>query len=203
MAKVRAEAYLVSRAIYAAAFIAAVANLGACAGTGGLQTVGAAEINRELPGSYRVGPGDKMKVIVFGEPNLTGDYLIGMSGDLAMPLIGSIDAKNMRSSELADAISAKLKEGGYVLSPRVSIEILSYRQIYVLGEVNKPGEYSHDAGMTLEQAVAKAGGYTRRADTKSVVLKRNSWTASQRVRLNGPALQIAPGDTIRVTESFF
>jgi polysaccharide biosynthesis/export protein len=200
MAKTGPGPSLAGRVCLAAAMLA---SLGACAGSGGLQTANVAEVNRDLPASYRVAAGDKLKVTVFDEPNLTGDYLVGMSGDLAMPLIGSIDARNMQDSDLANAISAKLKEGGYVLSPRVSIEILSHRPVYILGEVNKPGEYPHDAGMSLEQAVAKAGGYTRRADKKSVVLKRSDWTASRRVDLRGSALQIAPGDTITVSESFF
>lgn len=167
------------------------------------RTATVAELNRDLPGAYRITAGDKLKITVFDEANLTGEYLVGLGGELSMPLIGSIDVRNLQGVAVADVIAARLKEGGYVLSPRVSVEILSHRPFYILGEVNKPGEYPHSSGMTLEQAVAMAGGYTRRANTKSVVLKRSSWSQSERVRLDKSALEIAPGDTITVRESFF
>jgi len=156
-----------------------------------------------MPTDYRIVAGDKLKVTVFDEPNLTGEYMIGMDGQLDLPLVGSVNARNMQNTALATEISTKLKEGGYVLSPRVSVEVLSHRPVYVLGEVNKPGEYPHDSTMSLEQAIAKAGGYTRRADRKYIVLKRSGWSDSRRIELTGPVLQIAPGDTITVKESFF
>jgi polysaccharide biosynthesis/export protein len=185
--------------------LAATAMLSGPGASAGTKPVAAtvAELNRDLPTSYRITPGDRLKVTVFDEANLTGEYLVGLGGELSMPLLGSIDTRDLQGGALAETIAGKLKDGGYVLAPRVSVEILSHRPFYILGEVNKPGEYPHASGMTLEQAVALAGGYTRRADTKSIVLKRSNWGQSERVRLDKSALQIAPGDTITVRESFF
>jgi polysaccharide export outer membrane protein len=81
--------------------------------------------------------------------------------------------------------------------------VLEHRPIYILGEVNAPGEYDYDGALTLEQALAKAGGYSPRADRNFIILRREDWDTAQLLRLDGTALQIVPGDTITVRESFF
>lgn len=159
-------------------------------------------VNSDIGGGYRISAGDKLKVTIFDEKALTGEYGIGDGGVLAMPLISAIDANGKTTSQLADLIGAELKNGGYVLSPRVSVEVLEHRPFFILGEVAKPGEYAYASGLTLDQAVAKAGGYTPRADRVTIQIKRQDWPSARRVRLDGSSLMIAPGDTITVRESF-
>lgn len=160
-------------------------------------------VNGEVGTGYRIASGDKVKVTVFDEKSLTGEYGIGDEGTLAMPLIAAIDAGGKTPGQLADLIGKELKSGGYVLSPRVSVEVLEHRPFFILGEVAKPGEYAYASGLTLDQAVAKAGGYTPRADRVTVQIKRQDWPSARKVRLDGNSLMIAPGDTITVRESFF
>jgi polysaccharide biosynthesis/export protein len=160
-------------------------------------------INSDLNDGYRLSAGDKVKVTVFDEKSLSGEYKVGDAGDLAFPLIEKIDANGKTPEQIAGIIADRLRDGGYVLSPRVSVEVLEYRPFFILGEVAKPGEYAYTTKLTLEQAVAKAGGYTPRADRKIIQLKRQDWPTARRVKLEGPALKIAPGDTITVQESFF
>jgi polysaccharide biosynthesis/export protein len=166
-------------------------------------TLTAAQLNSELATGYRVAAGDRVKVTVFDEPTLTGEYLIGVGGSLSMPLISSIAVEGRNIAEIEATIAEKLKVGGYVLLPKVSVEILRHRPFYILGEVNKPGEYPYTGDLTFEQAVATAGGFTPRANRRNISLRRQGWANSQRVRLSDQALKIAPGDTISVRESIF
>lgn len=169
----------------------------------GLPVASLQSVNGDIDSGYRISAGDKLKVTIFDEKSLTGEYGIGDGGTLAMPLISAIDANGKTTGQLAELIGAELKNGGYVLSPRVSVEVLEHRPFFILGEVSKPGEYAYASGLTLEQAVAKAGGFTPRADRVTVQIKRQDWPSAKKVRLDGRSLMIAPGDTITVRESFF
>lgn len=164
---------------------------------------GASQINSELKAGYHVAAGDKLRVTVFDEPSLTGEYVIGVGGELSLPLIDAIPAGGQTPTTLAQLITEKLKAGGYVLTPRVAVEIIAHRPFYILGEVKQPGEYPYSGDLTFEQAVARAGGFTPRANRRVIEMRRQDWSASQRVKLDGQALKIAPGDTITVRESFF
>lgn len=186
----------------AAAAILLAGGLSACAGSN-LPVTDVISTNAALTEGYRVAAGDKLRITVFDEEALTGEYEIGDGGVLAMPLIETIAADGMTPVQLAGVITDKLKNGGYVLVPRVSVEIVSHRPFFILGEVANPGEYPYSGELTLEQAVAKAGGYTPRAEKNEVMLRRQEWETPMRVKLNGPSLRIAPGDTITVTEAFF
>ncbi|MFC0588214.1 polysaccharide biosynthesis/export family protein [Novosphingobium aquiterrae] len=163
----------------------------------------ASQLNNDFAVGYRVGAGDKIKVTVFDEPSLTGEYQIGGAGELAMPLIDPIATNGLTPKEIAATIAAKLKAGGYVLVPRVAAEVVINRPFYILGEVKQPGEYPYSGDMTFEQSVARAGGFTPRANRSTILLRRQNWASAKKVRLDGPALKIAPGDTITVRESFF
>ena len=165
--------------------------------------VTATQLNGELQGGYRVAAGDKLRVTVFDEPSLTGEYLIGVGGDLSLPLIAVIPAGGSTVQDISAVIADKLKTGGYVLLPKVAVEIVQHRPFYILGEVNKPGEYPFSGDLTFDQAVARAGGFTPRANRRSISIRRQSWTAAKRVTVRDEALKIAPGDTITVRESFF
>lgn len=181
---------------------ALAACLAACASTARPPAMSVAEANAQVRQDYALAAGDKLKVTVFDEPNLTGEYQVGAGGDLALPLIDAIGAEGRSAEELAAEIASKLAEGGYVLEPRVAVEVLQYRPIYVLGEVGRPGEYPYSNELTFLQAVAKAGGFTPRADKGSVVLQRAG--AAERLVELGPApLMVAPGDTVIVREAFF
>jgi polysaccharide export outer membrane protein len=160
------------------------------------------EANSQIHEGYVLTAGDRLKVTVFDEPNLTGEYQVGARGDLALPLIDAIEAEGSSPEDLAATIAAALAEGGYVLDPRVAVEVMQYRPIYVLGEVGRPGEYPYANELTFLQAVAKAGGFTARANKDSVVLQR-AGAAERLVELGDAPLMVAPGDTVIVREAFF
>jgi polysaccharide biosynthesis/export protein len=161
------------------------------------------EANATLVAGYQVATGDKLRITVFDEPSLTGDYEVGDDGAVAFPLIDPVKASGLTPIELAKAIAGELERGGYVLVPRVSIEITEHRPFYILGEVAKPGEYPYSGELTLRQAVAKAGGFTARANKRVIKLQRKSAGAAIRIKLGETPLRIAPGDTIIIQEAFF
>lgn len=174
--------------------------LGGCADAGA-PPISPADVAVGLE-SYRLGAGDRVRVTVFNEPSLTGEYNITPGGALAFPLIGVVSAGGRTIDALQQELAAKLGEG-YVNDPRVSIEVLTYRPFYILGEVNQPGEYSYASGMTVEQAIARAGGFTYRANEKTVFLRRQTGSSESAVPLRSAQVAVLPGDTIRVGERYF
>lgn len=183
--------------------VAIVCALGAaCAGTD-LAVLSASEANQEVAEGYFIDAGDRLKITVFDEETLTGEFDVGTGGILAMPLLEPLTIRNMPPAAVAKLIEQRLSEGGYVLYPRVSVEVLENRSFFILGEVATPGEYPHSGEMTLEQAVAKAGGFTPRAGKDTVILKRQSWPEPRLIRLERTPLKIAPGDTVTIREAFF
>lgn len=183
--------------------LALACSLAASCTSTNLPVLTASQANSELTTGYLIGAGDQLKVTVFDEDTLTGEYDVGIGGVLAMPLLDPLFVQDKGPIEVAKMIETNLAEGGYVLYPKVSVEILEHRSFFILGEVATPGEYPHNGELTLEQAVAKAGGYTARADKSTVVLRRQAWPESKMVKLGQTALKVAPGDTITVKESFF
>lgn len=151
--------------------------------------------------TYRLGPGDKLRVITYGEPELTGEFFVGSSGIVSLPLIGDVQATSRTVNDVRGAIEEKLRDG-YLKEPRVSIEVLTYRPFYILGEVNKPGEYPYTSGLTVLNAVATATGFTYRANSKVVFIKRAGATAEVKTPLT-TATEVHPGDTIRIGERLF
>jgi polysaccharide export outer membrane protein len=154
-----------------------------------------------VAGDYVLGPGDKVRVIVFGEEGLSGEFVVGGAGKVSFPLIGDVPASGLP----VQAFQAELENGlkqGYLKSPRVNVEVLTYRPYYILGEVNKPGEYPYSNGLNVLNSIATAGGFTYRAQTKRVFIRRANETTERPYRLTS-GVQVAPGDTIRVTERFF
>lgn len=149
---------------------------------------------------YRLGIGDKLKVSVFGEENLSGQFEVNATGQVAMPLVGDVAAKGLALSEFRDAVARKLSEG-YLKHPRVAVEMLNYRPIYVHGEVKNGGEFQYKSGLMLRDAIAMAGGYTYRADQAYLFIGREG-DADAAVRT--PAdIPVLPGDNIRIPERFF
>jgi polysaccharide export outer membrane protein len=150
---------------------------------------------------YRLGAGDKVRVIVFGEQELTGEFFVGGSGKISMPLVGEVQAAGLTINQFQKVVQESLKQG-FLKDPKVSAEVLNYRPFYILGEVNKPGEYPYTNGLTVLNAVATASGFTYRANTKVVYIKRANELAEHKVDLT-TMTTVAPGDTIRITERFF
>ncbi|MFZ3483674.1 polysaccharide biosynthesis/export family protein [Sphingomonas sp. 3-13AW] len=176
----------------------AVALLSGCTGQTPVQGSGAAP---PPAAAFRLSPGDKVKVVTYGEPSLTGDFEITPAGTLAFPLIGDVVAADLETDALARAIEEKLADG-FVIEPKVSVQMASFRPIYILGEVNKPGEYSYTQGLTIRGAVAKADGFTYRANEKRVFLKRAGEAGEQVYPLTAD-FPVLPGDTIRFSERYF
>lgn len=179
---------------------AAALMLGGCAGASA-PPISTADVAAGLE-TYHLGAGDRVRVTVFNEPTLTGEYNITPGGALAFPLIGVVAAGGRSIDAVQQELTAKLAEG-YVNDPRVSVEVLNYRPFYILGEVNRPGEYSYASGMTVEQAIARAGGFTYRANEKTVFLRRQTGKAESAVSLRSAQVAVLPGDTIRIGERYF
>jgi polysaccharide export outer membrane protein len=150
---------------------------------------------------YRLDAGDKLRLTVFGEVSLSGDYVVGATGRMALPLIGEINAKGQTTTEVEKLIETKLKDG-YLRDPRVSLEVITYRPFYILGEVNRPGEYPYTADLTVVKAVATANGFTYRANKNRVFIKHVGETEEKPYPAESTTI-VAPGDTIRVAERFF
>jgi protein involved in polysaccharide export with SLBB domain len=150
---------------------------------------------------YRLGTGDKLRVTVFDEKDLSGEFEVNAGGVIAMPLIGEVKARGLSLAELEQAITKKLLDG-YLKSPRVNIEVLNYRPFYILGEVKNPGSYPFVSGMTVLNAVALAGGYTYRANKDRIYIQRPGEPDKDAIAVkeNTPVL---PGDILRVEERFF
>lgn len=151
--------------------------------------------------SYILRPGETVRIITYGEEPLTGEFIIGTDGTLSFPLIGNMKAAGITPVGLGDAITTALASG-YLANPKVTVEVKNYRPIYVLGEVNKPGEYPYTADMTVLAAIAKADGFTYRAQQKRVFIKRAEQPNEVKTILSSNT-PIFPGDVVRVTERYF
>lgn len=155
------------------------------------------------PTVYRLAAGDKLSITVFGEESLSREFSVTPQGDLAFPLLGDIPVSNMTVSELQEMLRTRLADG-YVNDPRVTVEVLNYRPFYILGEVAKAGEYPFSDGLTAIQAVARAGGYSYRADQSTIYITRAGMQGEERYDLRaGRPVYVSPGDTIRVGERYF
>jgi polysaccharide export outer membrane protein len=151
--------------------------------------------------AYRLDAGDRLRVVVYGQEGLTNTYAIDAGGSITMPLIGSVPARGRTPAGLAAEISAKLRNG-YIREPSVAVEIEAYRPFFILGEVAAPGQYPYVPNMSVESAVAIAGGFSPRARRDRVTLTHTDGSGSMRVAVPlGTAL--GPGDTVLVGERWF
>ena len=151
--------------------------------------------------SYILGPNDRIRVKVYGEADITGEYEIDNTGQVSIPLAGHIKAAGATTPQLERSIKAALAKG-IVRDPRVNVEIAQYRPYYILGEVKKSGEYPYRHGLTVMDAVASAGGFTYRANENKVVLRRSGAGAEEIYPLDAP-VPVFPGDNIRIPERYF
>jgi protein involved in polysaccharide export with SLBB domain len=150
---------------------------------------------------YTLGPNDRMRVIVYGQPNLTGEFVLDGNGALSFPLIGNVNANGMTPTQLQHAIAAKL-DPDYLHNPSVSVEVASRRPFYVVGEVQKPGSYPYVTDLTVLDAIATAGGETYRANMSAFYIKREKDGRIVRVAATQES-RLQPGDTVMVRERYF
>ncbi|MGC1304245.1 MAG: polysaccharide biosynthesis/export family protein [Caulobacteraceae bacterium] len=150
---------------------------------------------------YKLGVADKVRMIVFNEPTLTGEYVVNSNGSLAVPLIGDVKAANRTTADLQTEIEARFK-AGYLRDPHVSIEVLTFRPFFILGEVQKPGQYPFSSGLTVLNAVATAQGFTYRADMHHVYIRSAGEPREHKYRMTSTT-PVQPGDTIRIGERYF
>jgi len=151
--------------------------------------------------SYRLGVGDKVRVNVFGEPDLSGTYEINPTGNVSLPLAGDVQAAGLDANALKENARRKYADG-YLKNPRITVEVVGYRPIYVHGEVRTAGEFPYKSGLRLRDAIALAGGYTYRANTGYILLSRSGQPRESRVNVAAD-LAVLPGDNIRIPERYF
>ena len=152
--------------------------------------------------NYRLGPGDAVRVITFGEEALTGEFRVNDSGAIAVPLIGSVRAVGLTTHQLEAAVTDALQRAKMLRNPSVAVEVTAYRPIFVLGEVNKPGQYPYQPGMTVVTAAAVAGGFTYRAVEGYASVVRTQFGQA----VEGKAVRqafVQPGDVITIFERRF
>jgi len=151
---------------------------------------------------YRLGPGDHVRITVFGQKDLTGEYAVDGSGMLAFPLIGSVKAGGLTIAQLQSEIGGKLSPD-YIKNPSVAVEVLTHRPFYIVGEVQKPGSYPYVSGMSVINAVALAGGFTYRARENTFYLDRREQDGKTERLDVTPETTVEPGDVITVRERFW
>ncbi|SMF59129.1 polysaccharide export outer membrane protein [Tistlia consotensis] len=171
------------------------AGLGGCAGDPGAPDLAPKQTE------YRLGPGDKVLVTVFGQDDLTGQHVVDGQGDISLSLIGAVPAGDKTAPQLADAIARRLSPK-YLNDPKVSVQVLNYRPFYIVGEVKSPGSYPYVDDMTVMNAVALAGGLTYRAREDEFYITRKA--DPEKVKREAfPNTEVEPGDLITVRERFF
>lgn len=151
--------------------------------------------------TLKLAPGDKVRVTVFGEDKISGDYDIDTAGFVSLPLAGSVSAAGLTKPELERELAKKLS-GDYLKSPKVTVSVINFRPFFILGEVEKPGEYQYRSGMNVLSAMAMAGGPTYRASRSSILIQRAGTTELKEYPLD-TTVSILPGDLVRVPERYF
>jgi polysaccharide export outer membrane protein len=165
-------------------------------------------VTADVPGTamaaaetYTLDAGDKLRIVVFGQEGLTNSYTVDAGGNVTMPLIGPVKARGQSTTQFGQAVAAKLREG-FIREPHVAVEIEAHRPFFILGEVTAPGQYPYVANMTVETAVAIAGGFTPRAQKDGVMINRP--LRGDMLRTSVPLVApVRPGDTIVVGERWF
>jgi protein involved in polysaccharide export with SLBB domain len=153
------------------------------------------------PVEYRLGAADKVRVIVYSEQSLSGEFDVSGNGKVSLPLIGELQAAGLTVRAFQEEIQNALKDG-YLKDPRVSVEVLNYRPYYIMGEISSPGKYPYISDLTVINAVATAGGFTYRANKGTVYIKHIGDQKERGYPLTSTA-PVSPGDTIRIGERLF
>jgi polysaccharide biosynthesis/export protein len=156
---------------------------------------------RGSDGPYVLGPGDRIRLKVYNDQDLTGEYEVNSAGFVSVPLVGQVKATGLTTRQLESAIVARMK-GHLAQDPKINIEIATYAPFYIYGEVKKAGVYPFQPGLTVADAIATAGGLTYRADERTIYLQHAGASSQQAVSLDIPT-RVFPGDNIRVSERMF
>jgi len=151
--------------------------------------------------TYRLDTGDKLRIVVFGQAELSGDFTVDSSGAVSMPLMPPIQARGLTTDEFEDVVAAQLSNT-LLRNPNVSVQVTEFRPFFILGEVQRAGQYPYVNGMTVQSAVAVAGGFTYRADEDRVKITRNRGDHIVEIGVDSTA-PVLPGDTILVRERYF
>lgn len=167
---------------------------------GGCSTLPSTPQDVAQPREYRLGPGDQLRITVFNEPELTGQYVVGSQGTISYPLVGDVRAAGLTVAEFSDSLQEALRE--FIRQPNVSAEVANYRPFFILGEVQRPGTYPYSANLTVLNAVATAGGFTYRANRRRVFIRHADETEERSYPLT-IATPVLPGDTVRIGERLF
>jgi polysaccharide export outer membrane protein len=187
----------------ALAVVSALAVAGCGGGLASVGAMGTGSIDAAQPAheAMRLQAGDKIRVTVYGEDKISGEYEIDPSGFVSLPLAGTVQAAGLTKISLEQSLSEKLKSN-YLRDPKVTVDVATFRPIYVLGEVQKPGEYPFRSGLNVVSAMAVAGGATYRASNSRVLIQRSGEPALKEYALD-PSVPIMPGDVLRIPERYF
>jgi polysaccharide export outer membrane protein len=168
---------------------------------GGCATVRAPAVDPAFETPYVLDAGDRLRVVVFGQEGLSNSYAVDGAGKIAMPLIGPVEARGKTTNELSKSIGARLR-AGFVREPHVAVEVETYRPFFILGEVIAGGQYAYVNNMTVETAVAIAGGFSPRALKSYATVGRvvDGLTVHATVPITYP---LRPGDTVTIEERWF
>lgn len=146
-------------------------------------------------------PGEKIKITVFGEDRLSGEYEIDPAGFVSLPLAGTLKAAGMSKTQLEQELAKKFR-GEYLRNPKVTVDVASFRPFYIMGEVGKPGEYPYKSGLNVMSAIALAGGSSYRASRSAVLIQHSGESGFREYPLS-PTIPVLPGDLIRLPERYF
>jgi protein involved in polysaccharide export with SLBB domain len=184
--------------------------LAGCSATAGVPTqitadaytnYGRPGVTRGANGPYVLGPGDRLRVKVYNDADMTGEYEVGSSGTISIPLVGDVRASGKTTRQLEETLVSRMK-GQISQDPKVNVEIAAYAPFYIFGEVRKAGEYPFRPGLTVADAVAMASGFTYRANEDKIYV-RHAGSPVERVVPIGVPAPVFPGDNIRVAERYF
>ncbi|WP_417515968.1 polysaccharide biosynthesis/export family protein [Minwuia sp.] len=185
--------------------LVAASNTSTPAGTLGGRPVFAVDdvpenVARQLE-EYRLGPGDRLQIKVFGQDEISGEFEVSAAGELSYPLIGQITAENLTPGEFNKILTAALEE--FFVTPQVTVEVTNYRPFFILGQVGNPGTYKYQPGLNARMAIAVGGGYTRRAKEEPITIFRTD-SAGNLIKFDADQDSvILPGDTIEVHRRLF
>ncbi|MCR9124133.1 MAG: polysaccharide export protein [Phyllobacteriaceae bacterium] len=176
---------------------AALLSLAACSG----YRPAPAAFHEAISQPYTLDAGDSVRVTVFDQVDLTNSYAVDQSGYISFPLVGAVPARGRTVQQMESAIAAKLRQG-FLRDPDVSVQVDQYRPVFIMGEVGSAGQYAYVPGMTVQTAIASAGGFSARANQANADITRhiNGRVMTGRVLISDP---IMPGDTIYVRERLF
>jgi protein involved in polysaccharide export with SLBB domain len=202
----RAEARGRGRAVFSAHWVLLAIGLSVsgCAGSSALGPAAQADYTASIEAaavSPRIQAGEKIRLTVYGEASLSGDYQIDPSGFVSLPLAGTVKAEGLTQSELERELAKKFRSE-YLRNPKVTVSVVEFRPFYILGEIQKPGAYPYSSGLNVLRAIAVAGGTTYRG-SKSTVEIQHAGESEMREYSLAPSIPVLPGDIIRIPQRYF